>query len=161
MLVSMRFVWAFPRSAPCRLVPLLGVLVMSATYSSGCGRDAPPPETEVRLRKLLNPLLDYTEATGRQGAGKSNEEGFKKFLAGLSKQKLADLTITNTEELFVSPRDQQPFVINYDIPVGGGSGPAAWEQVGEGGRRYILYQNGKVEEIDEGSFATLGLRARK
>ena len=100
------------------------------------------------MRRLLSPLYDYVEATNADLKGPATEGGFKAYLAGLSKQKLADLQISNTPEMFLSPRDHQPFVINYAIPLTGGAAPAIWEQTGLNSQRCVLYQDGKFEELD-------------
>jgi hypothetical protein len=134
----------------------LAVLIGCQKVSSEKGQDT--SETAKRLRKLLRSLNFYIQETKTaQGerpnqAGRPSEEGFKAFLAALSPQMLANIGVTNTQELqLVSPRDEQPFAINYDMPLGG---PvlAIWEQTGVNGRRYVIYASGDVEEVDEQKF---------
>jgi hypothetical protein len=153
MLGSSQLGLVFSRCEISRLLPLLCILVLSLGVGAGCHKGGgSPEETQKRIRRLLYPLIDYVEATSREGKGKPNEEGFKAFLAGLSPQKLSDLQITNTPDLFISPRDQKPLVINYGIPPTGGSVPAIWEQTGLNGRRYVVLLDGKVEEVDDETF---------
>jgi hypothetical protein len=140
---------------------LLSVLVLSVSLGAGCSKGGSTAETEDRMRKLLPAVFDYLEAASKQPTGPPNDAGFKTYLAGLSKQKLADLRITNTEEVLTSPRDQKPFVINYALSLSGGSAPAIWEQTGAGGRRYVLYQDGKAEEVDDETFNKLMLKLKK
>src|SRR5262245_2409216 len=106
---SSRWLATFPHSRA--LLTLVSVLAVSVGLCAGCSKGGAAANTEARMRKLLYPLCDYVEATTREGTGPPNEKGFKTYLAGLSKQKLADLQITNTEDLLISPRDQKPFVI--------------------------------------------------
>jgi hypothetical protein len=114
-------------------------------------------ETATRLRTLLFPLIDYVEETQRDGTGPAGEKGFKSFLAGLSEQKRGDLQIGSTETLLVSPRDRQPFVIDYTISTTGGAAPAAWERTGVDGRRYVVFLDARVDEVDDEAFRKMGL----
>jgi hypothetical protein len=146
-----------------RHVSLFLILMLGPAlgWCAGCKKGGgAAAETEARMKKLFYPLVDYLEET-KQGKGRPTEAGFKAYLGFLSKQKLADLGITNPETLFISPRDQRPFVINYEIRLIGGPGPLIWEQTGVNGRRYVYYQEGRVEELDEEALNKLGIKPKK
>jgi hypothetical protein len=88
-------------------------------------------------------------------AGRPSAEGFKEFVATLSPHRKESFGVTDTQELFVSPRDGEPFAINYDQPSSGGHVPAIWEQTGVNDKRYVLYADGNVEEVDEETFSKI------
>jgi hypothetical protein len=62
---------------------------------------------------------------------------------------------TDLDQLFVSPRDGQPFAIFYGCPVNndGLNTVLAHEQVGANGTRYVLTQAGFVKEFKDDEFA--------
>ena len=129
------------------------LVVLAAAVALGC-RSGPQTgsedhsETAVRLRALLQHLTDFVAETNRAGTRPATEEKFKKYLSTLPKDRLALDRVSDFQELFVSPRDHEPFVINYDIPLGG-QVPAIWERRGVGGRRYVIFVDDTLEEVDE------------
>jgi hypothetical protein len=64
-----------------------------------------------------------------------------------------DIDPANREAVFVSDRDQQPFVIVPGASIRGMTGTeaplVAYEQTGVGGRRLVAYANSKVEEVSD------------
>jgi hypothetical protein len=69
---------------------------------------------------------------------------------------LKSLNVSSIEELFVSPRDGKPYKILYGeaakkAPSGGPAGAPviAYEQQGQGGRRWVASAMGAIEEVDE------------
>lgn len=122
------------------------------------------------MRNLAVLLGQYT---GRhQGRGPKDEQEFKTYLRGLSADEMRSFG-GDVDKLFVSPRDLQPYVIRYgqsagppgmpgsglrpgeSITVGPNSPNAyneplvAYEKTGVEGKRYVAYQTGKVELVDE------------
>jgi hypothetical protein len=63
----------------------------------------------------------------------------------------------SVDELFISERDNQPYVILYgkDAANPALGGLIAYEQLGVDGSRYIAYRSGSVEAIDEARFREL------
>ena len=57
------------------------------------------------------------------------------------------------EELFLSERDDEPFIIRYGLRGGELANslriPIAYESVGQDGRRLVVLLNGDVECLDE------------
>jgi hypothetical protein len=110
-----------------------------------------------RLVVLLQHLTDYVDLTNRSGDRPPTEEKFKKYLDELPQSRLAADQISDVQQLFVSPRDHEPFVIDYEIPLGGHVA-AIWERHGVGGRRYVIFVDNALEEADEKRSEELGLR---
>ena len=69
-----------------------------------------------------------------------------------SRDSLARMGLKRAEELFVSERDQKPYVISVGAKAGAktpASAPVfAYEQEGKNGKRFVAYP-GRVEEVDE------------
>jgi hypothetical protein len=128
-------------------------VVLAVAVAVGC-RSGPQTvsedqsETAVRLRALLQHLTDFVAETNRTSTRPATEEKFKKYLGALPKDRLAVDRVSDFQELLVSPRDHEPFAINYDIPLGGPV-PAIWERRGVGGRRYVIFVDDTLEEVDE------------
>jgi hypothetical protein len=60
------------------------------------------------------------------------------------------------DELFVSDRDGQPFVIKYGQSGGVMSKlPVVFEKEGKDGVRQVAYTNGQVEEVDAAKYEEL------
>jgi hypothetical protein len=101
----------------------------------------------------------YTHAR-QKGKTPNSEQEFKQFIASIGTV-LADRTraganITSTDELFISERDGQPYIVFYGTrPKGVGNDVLAFEQLGVGGKRYVGYGLGFVEELDEQRFSEL------
>ena len=140
---------------------LLGMsasIILFCAFPLGCGGQRASRERE---ESNLKPLaVFYGQFTGRhRGRSPANEAEFKEFLRSLSSEQLATFNVTDPESLFVSPRDQEPYVIIYGSPSGppgpGGAPVIAYEQVGVGGKRFVASSIGAVEEVDEARFKEL------
>jgi hypothetical protein len=120
----------------------------------GCsGPPAVNAPERVPLRQLAIFYGKYRSS--HQGQPPKDEAQFKQYIKGLDARHLstAGLTLAEVDSLFVSPRDGQPYDVRYGAPppTEGPDGPVAVvaERVGKGGRRFVAYSTGKVEEIDE------------
>ena len=134
-----------------------GLVVLSCLLAGGCGPGtAPPPAPqEVHLKQLA---ILYGKYTGRhQGQGPKSEDDFKAFIKKLPPADLAGADPNNIDALFTSPRDGQPYKVLYNVrmasPGPQGAPVIAYEQTGEGGRRYVADALGGVQELDEEAFA--------
>ena len=121
---------------------LRGVVVGVLTVCFvGCGEPPRPVSPqESRLRSLA---VLY----GRYIASPSNEREFVGFMQSSGAEVLAWFEVDDPEKLLVSPRDNQPYEINY-----GGSLASQWiahEKVGVDGKRWIVDRDGRMQEIDE------------
>lgn len=134
------------------------------------------PEEQRRLQLLANLYVRYGAGPKHPGRSPPDAKSFKEFIQQLSAQELRSLNISNVDELFVSPRDSLPYVINYNMraprPAGptSGSKPGsattgelgnpviAYETLGSGGKRYVAYATGQVELVDRSKAAELKLK---
>ncbi len=124
----------------------------------GCGtRRASQQREESNLKPLA---LLYGQYTGQhQGRPPANEAEFKQFIESLPKEQLASFGVDDPESLFISDRDNKPYVIIYGQatnPAGPGDAPViAYEQEGKNGKRFVATAIGSVEEVDEERFRQL------
>jgi len=87
----------------------------------------------------------------------ADEADFKKILAEAGDSILRRAGVRTVDELLVSPRDSQPFVIAYgkQAPALLDKGIVAHERTGVAGRRLVAYSLGYVSEVDEATFGSL------
>ena len=135
------------------------VLFLSWVVAAGCqhptSREVPPAESNVK-----NIAIFYGRYLAQnRGRTPPDKEALKKFIASHPATELAALKITDVEQLFVSPRDNQPYVVRYGakLPPPGPSGSPviAYEKDGDGGRRFVAFANAGVEELDDARFRQL------
>jgi hypothetical protein len=132
----------------------LGVLLVAV---AGCQTRT---QSRAAQESTMKPLaVMYGQYLGaHRGVPPANEQQFCDFL----KEKTADLArfgVKDVDSLFVSTRDQKPYVILYG-KLTGPPGPAgqpvfAYEQVGSGGNRFVATSLGAVEDVDEATFKRL------
>lgn len=128
----------------------------------GCGGGS--RESLQREQSTLKPLaILYGQYIGQhRGQPPPNEEAFRKFIEAQPPEMLKSLNVSSVDELFVSSRDGKPYKILYGEaakkgPPGGpaGSPVIAYEQEGQGGRRWVASSMGAIEEVDEARFKQL------
>ncbi len=115
---------------------------------SGCTSSAPPATpAQMQLKELATYYSQYTGV--HQGRGPKNEADFKAFI----QQRAGSMSSEQIDALFISPRDQKPYVIAYNVRLGAMPQTAppvvAHEEIGVEGRRFAADVLGGVEEIDE------------
>jgi hypothetical protein len=126
----------------------------------GCGgTQSASHETET---SNLKPLAIYYGRYIAQHRGQppANEAEFKAFLSKIPAADLQAFNVASADDLLVSNRDGQPYVVIYGPPTGPAEGPGkfpviAYEKTGVGGKRYVASSIGGVEEVDEARFAQL------
>jgi hypothetical protein len=137
-----------------RIVGAAGLLLALAL---GCTRTASQPTESSNMKPLAVFYGQYLGA--HRGQPPANEAEFKAFLKTLRPETLKSLNVTDVESLFVSSRDQKPYVIKYGKvtgPLGPGGMPVmAYEQDGAGGKRYVATMVGAVAEVDDVEFRKL------
>jgi len=131
----------------------LGALALAA---AGCGPSSPRlnsrdeiPPGEAELRKVVSLYIEYGKGNGNKSP--ANAEQLKAWAQKLPKEKLTELGIEDVDKVFISPRDNQPFVV---IPKSG-PGPGrliAHEQTGVKGKRYVAAGQGSVREVTDETF---------
>ena len=129
------------------MVRFLAVIVAATV---GCSASKNPSATEEtsHLRLLTNVIARSSRELGRDAA---NEQELKTAIdkMGLSPQAMK---VASIDELFVSERDGQPFVIVYGPSP---HGVAAYEQTVVYGKRQVGFKLGNIEEVDEARFQEL------
>jgi hypothetical protein len=140
---------------------LLGLIVVGTPGCGGSGSVDINPEfgptstgddVKDRMTQIQRLYQAYVNTNQRPPA---NEEELKKFAKGLSEEdREGYMLIEDIESCFTSPRDNQPFVIQYGMNLSPGGEPKAiaWEAKGEGGSRIVALSTGYVEEYDEETF---------
>lgn len=132
------------------------ILAAAVAVCAGCSGSA---ESTAREESSLKPLaLLVGQYTGQhQGRAPANEAEFKKFVE--TKGEFLRGFNTDSEKVFVSQRDNKPYVVVYGKPRGpaevAGAPVIAYEQEGVGGKRYVASSLGAVEEVDNARFRKL------
>ena len=129
-------------------LPLAAALLLPG--ASGCGRGGggTEPEAKVRLTKLLRLYQLYEEKNKK---GPPDEQALRAFGQKLSPQERDEYLIgDDLDGIFTSPRDNQKYVVRYNLQPGAGgvTRAVAWEATGQGGLRYVALSVGYVEEYD-------------
>jgi hypothetical protein len=135
-------------------VRIHGCLVLLLCALTGCGGgSAPPqPDVEVRISKLLHLYQAYVQKNQK---GPPNEDALREFGKGLSAKEREDFAIgDDVENIFTSPRDNQKFVVQYNIKIEPSRAKAfIWEATGQGGMRFVALTNFYIVQYDEAQLA--------
>jgi len=141
-----------------RMRPALGVghwgvvvaLALLCCHLIGCGGAAAPAldDAEVRIGKLFRLYQAYVQKNQK---GPPNEEAFREFGKKLSSKEREDYSIgEDLETIFTSPRDNQKFVVKYNIKIDPAQNRAViWEATGQGGMRYVALSIGYIVQYSE------------
>jgi len=135
----------------CRWL-LAGSAVQLCCWSSaGCGSSAgsaPKPEAQDRINKLLQLYRAYVD---RNKKGPPSEQALREFGQKLTPQERTDLLIgDDLDGIFTSPRDNEKFVVKYNVKLDPSQNRAvAYEAQGHDGRKYAALSIGYVVEYDE------------
>ena len=141
-------------AAPHRAWQSLWIVVLICFCSPGC-RSAPTgttdPEAKLRLMKVLQLYQVYVD---KHKKGPPNEQALREFGQKLSSKERDEYLIgDDLDNIFTSPRDNQKYVIQYNLKLDPGQTRAvAWEANGQGGMRFVALSMGYVEEYDDETF---------
>ena len=147
--------------ASAKLLPRLtalcvvGFACMAATGCSSQKKSAPREESG--LKKLAMVYGRYLSQ--HRGQPPANEAEFKKYVQSLSPAERASYGVDDAGRIFISNRDEKPYVIIYGPPKGppgpGGAPVIAYEQEGKDGKRWVTSDLGAIEEVDDARFRQL------
>jgi hypothetical protein len=130
----------------------LGTLVVCALLN-GCG--VGHRASQEREQSNLKPLaVFYGQFIGQhRGQPPANEKEFKEFIRSLGAKQVAGFDVSDVDSLFISSRDQKPYVVLYgkNAPLGKDR-VVAYEQEGKGGKRFLATDVGNIQEVDEARF---------
>ena len=137
----------------CRLLLMCSAVALLVASNLGCSRSAQAePDAKVRLSKVLHLYQAYVEKNKKGPAG---EQALREFGQKLSPRERDEYLIgDDLDSIFISPRDQQKFVIraNLKLDSGGPTRAVAWEATGKDGKRFVALSIGYVEEYDDETF---------
>lgn len=114
----------------------------------GCPQ-SPPPTHQPALTQLVTYYGRYVGQN--KGTPPPNEQALKDFVKKVDANR-------NLDELMISPRDKQPYVVRYGVkPSMGGKQPViAHEAVGVGGKKLVGFAAGEVREMDDAEIQAAG-----
>jgi hypothetical protein len=143
--------FALTRRQFCRWLAGAGSVALLSWSSAGCGSNAggaAKPEAQDRINKLLQLYRAYVD---RNKKGPPNEQALREFGQKLTPQERADLLIgEDLEGIFTSPRDNEKFVVKYNVKLDPAQNRAiAYESKGQNGLRYVALSIGYIVEYDE------------
>lgn len=109
---------------------------------------------ERHLGELARAYIFY--ANQHRGQGPPNKAALDKFLKANEKSLIMQ-GISNPEGMYVSPRDNEPYVVLWGLRIktvvkGRSSQPIAYEKTGKDGKRWVAFADGIVNELDESEF---------
>lgn len=136
-------------------------LVAMSIAATGCSSEATHINAADRLPLKHLAILYGQYRSSHQGQVPKDEASFKDYIKKLDPNQLnaAGVDQSEIEKLFVSPRDNEPYVIRYNNPppAPGPNGPSAvgYEKTGKNGKRFVAFTTGELEEVDEARFAGL------
>jgi hypothetical protein len=110
------------------------------------------PEAKVRLTKVLSLYKLYVD---KHKKGPPNEQALRELGQKLSPQERDEYLIgDDLDSIFISPRDNQKYVIQYNLRLdpGGQTRAVAWEATAQDGMRFVALSMGYVEEYDDETF---------
>ena len=144
------------RFGVCFLV-LLGALA-TLTGCRGVDADSMIADANDSNVKRLATLYSFFHIQNRYKGPKS-EEQLREFIEtqDASRLKRGGIDATKLDELFVSERDGEPFVVRYGVNtvIRGPSLPVVFESTGVDGTRQVGFCNGLMKEVDEEEYDRL------
>jgi hypothetical protein len=150
-----------PEPRRCWALAILAVIALP-----GCGSNvAPPAARDTNLESLARL---YGMCTGQMGRPPASAEELKSFIAQMPAGQRQAMGVADAEKLFISPRDNQPYVVRWGQGGGapgasnGSTQPAstgetviAYEKIGFEGKRFVAFDIGRTEEVDDARFREL------
>lgn len=131
------------------ILQLIGVLLLSSVL--GCTDTAESEITQEQDLALKALAMAYGQFTAQnRGRPPKSEEHLRKFLDKNS-HILDGYAIESVDDVFISPRDNEPYVVVY----GKRAKIVAYEATGLDGKRFVADELGIAREVDEAEFAEL------
>ena len=136
---------------------LLGTLVVF-TGCKGADADSMIAAANDTNVKRLATLYTFFHIQNKN-KGPKKEQQLRKFIESQDANRLkrGGIDATKLDELFVSERDGEPFVIRYGVNtyIRGPSLPVVFESTGIDGMRQVGFCNGSMKEVDEDEYDRL------
>ncbi len=116
----------------------------------GC-RGSQTQSSDVEQSHIKVLAISYGLFTGRhRGQPPANEKAFREYVESRNSDRVKN--IGGIDQMFISERDQKPYVVFYGKDVQKNNGVVAYEQEGSGGKRFVADDLGVIEELDEEQF---------
>jgi hypothetical protein len=143
-----------------RVVSFICIL-LSVVFTAGCSKHDPASRigamNDARIKQVANLYMAHQMRNASNGP--KDEPAFKEFIQKkMPGHRLEMMRVdpAKLDELFVSERDGQPFVIKYGQSGGVMSKtPVVFEKDGRDGTWQVAYTNGQVEEVDSAKYQEL------
>jgi hypothetical protein len=144
------------------VVTLVELLLIAIVGLVGCGRSAAKPEPSPRNLQQIQVLYTIYLQSNKL-TGPANEDEFKRFVRsqGAAEARRQEIDLGDLDQLFISPRDGQPYVVNYGLhfePQKANQQVVVYETRGRDGLRAVAFATGWSEEVDAKRAAELGLK---
>lgn len=138
-----------------RLSPLkLCSLTLLVALALGCAGGSKAQQIQASHLRALVAL--YNSAANQMGRPPKSEEELKAFIQENGTKVLQRMKIAKVDDLLVSERDGQSFVVVYGKrPEGVRRDVVAYEQTGVDGVRQVGFSLGMIEEVDAQEFSEL------
>jgi len=112
------------------------------------------PAEEMRIKNLA--VLRGQYVARNKGKPPANREVFEKFVKSLSAEELKRFGVEgNVDDLFVSPRDGEPYVLRSVPEMGAAKTVVLHEKTGKKGKRWVAFSTSEVQEVDQARFEEL------
>jgi hypothetical protein len=137
------------------------VLAVAVCLFGGCQRGPTKTDLSPDEKHILKIVTLYTDFRGaHQGRGPRDARELKDWAKGLKKEQLDARGIEDLDSAFISPRDNQPYVLvkpEAARPGPGGRPAMLWvyEKTGVDGKRMAANAMGYAFEMDEEQFKEL------
>ena len=138
------------RASRCLFAAAVWLLALAAL--NGCGGGTAGTAGEPPAKQRLTQLLRlYKAHLDKQKRAPASEQALRDFAAKLTPaEREACLLGEDFDTIFTSPRDNQKFVVKYNLRLSPGENRGiAWEATGQGGRRFVALSAGYVEDLAE------------
>lgn len=134
----------------------LYVFLIVGCLQVGCGNSTTSVNEE-RLGSNLSELAVWYHrfVSTHSGRPPGDEENFKKFIQAYGFQADTGRGINTVDDLFMSPRDQKPYIVVYGKQGSFVPDIIAYEQDGVDGRRWLASSMTTVAEVDSEKFRKL------
>jgi hypothetical protein len=131
---------------------ICAILMLAGPTACDRGAVKPVSDAQDRLSKLMNLYRFYSDKNQKPP---TNEEALREFGQKLSPQERADHLIgDDLDGIFLSPRDNQKFVVKYNLrPDPATNRALAWEATGKNGMHFVALTMGYVVEYNEESLS--------
>jgi hypothetical protein len=134
-----------------RLSAVLGCVAVIVALSGCAGSDVATQKNSDAFGALAVLYGQYRGA--HSGQTPTSQADFEKFVKTHGGPTLEHFGITDVEQLFVSPRNEQAIDVVYGRGLSGDSDPiVAYERESVGGKRLVVRSHGSLEELDEAAF---------